>query len=151
MSVIPLSFIIDSAINLNYNNRAINAHVKETIVKPRWLKEFCTIQINCGRVTGKTEYIQSKINDNHTLVITYDRASKREYEKRLTGSITNIFTYFSDNPHIINNFKDVDLNNIWYVYIDEPKLIFREYRHLLDFYITFTHCKSEPTFIMLGE
>ncbi len=151
---IPMSFLIDSATTMNYNHREINQNIKPTLPKLRWLKDFCTVHINLGRRTGKTNYIQSKVNDKHTLIMVCDYDSKKEYEEKLTGSVTNIFTLFDKNPHFSTNnniFKDIDLNDIYYVYVDEPKLVFGHQRDLEDFYIMFSQCKSEPTFIMLGE
>jgi len=123
------------------------------IIKPAWLQQFCTVQINCGRRTGKTEYIESKVNDKNTLIITYHDASKRKYEEKLSGNISNIFVYYSMNvkDRRIINFDLIDLNNIYYVYVDEPKLTFENKYVLFDFYNLFSQCKSEPTFIMLGE
>ena len=134
-----LSSIICLAVEANKKNRELYKHTKEVYHKSDWLQNFCTIHIDIGRGSGKTEYIKNNLTEKDVVLCNSVNA-KRE----ILGDNKNMKIFYEESDLI-----GISLN-VENIYIDEPDLVF-EYFNKEKVYDIFSMCEGEPTFILLGE
>lgn len=132
--------VVSAALELNLSIR--NSHLRQMMGPIAYAHDYCSIRIDAGRQTGKTDYIMNVANDND-LVIVHDEHSARWL---LMCGVMNVFTI-----HQFRHFaKGRGFLAIEKVYIDEPKLSLPKPDDLLDLYKITTGNDHEPTFIFLG-
>lgn len=136
--------IVTSAIQLNIKNREIEGTIKkESLSLMNYINDYCSIKINIGRATGKTEYIckHAKAND---LVITHGKQGKRYMMEK--GCEANIIFL---NEHV-SEYVGIPCPD--YIYVDEPHLSIdgweKEFKILLDMVIS---NDKNQTIVYLGE
>ena len=104
-----------------------------------YLQEMCTIHVDFGRATGKTEYIVDHANI-HDLIVVATSAMKKLMERR--SPIASIMTCQEVLLRVGTNFE--------IIYIDEPHLVFRSENTLL-LYNALSNSSIKQTFILLGR
>jgi hypothetical protein len=137
-----LSDVIKLAIEENKRNRSLFPETKKVYDKSQWLCNFCTIHINVGRGSGKTDYIQYNLKDNDIAIFPSRRMS--------IVSPLDKSKIYSNLDELKDAFYGDELDNVEYVYIDEPKMSFNVFGED-EIYNIFSGCEGEPTFILLGE
>uniref|UniRef100_UPI00261DEEA2 hypothetical protein n=1 Tax=Flavobacterium sp. TaxID=239 RepID=UPI00261DEEA2 len=132
--------LVDLTIKINKNNRNIEASY--LLPLDTYYHEYCSIDINLGRQTGKTSYIKSHANFN-SLVISH----------RITDKTKKNYMYCSHH-HLNENsnaFRGISLRHIDTVYIDEGSFLSKQQRKNL--YANIAICsnhKKDITFVFLG-
>jgi len=115
--------------------------------------EFCTVQVNAGRQTGKTSYIASRARPGDLVVVANTAMKKhfRDYYALQDG--IEVFTADDvdkmDSP-ITRALRINQTVNFKNVYVDEPKLVFAGVMQHV-FYKNLTNEDDETTFVMLGR
>jgi hypothetical protein len=147
--------LVDFAIAENKENREKKIQYKDAMPKSHWLREFCTVHINCGRGTGKTEYITNELNAQD-IVIVSNYGTKKIIEDGMNQRCDNIFSSAamkyraSEKDELLYLLQTIDIKRI---FIDEPAACERNDLDLYYFYdMVAAHNKStDLTFVLLGE
>ena len=114
-----------------------------------FLSELCTVRINIGRATGKTQFIK----DNATredLIIAYSESTYKDYIRNKSHII---FTKGSNINKFIDLIRGLRIKNI---YIDEPELVCSALSITLEELYNIVWDRhlfvdELPTFILLGK
>lgn len=112
--------IVDDAVALNIAHQIRHDDNRRYIGAPHWLHDYATVDINVGRQSGKTLYINKRMTPVD-LVIVHNTESIRQFEgKDNVVTIETMFNYLRrdgmyrgrTNPHAVYN----------KIYIDEPAM-----------------------------
>jgi hypothetical protein len=137
-----LNKIVDLAIKENMRIRKLNPGLKAAISDRIYLQDNCTIHINIGRATGKTQYIIDNAKENDVVIVCSKMHKNLFFEKYKTKNV-----FYSTNDLIGKRFDNAD-----FIYIDEPALFFKKQNcDLWDIYDLFHYTKPSVTFVLLGE
>ena len=133
--------LIDSTIKLNLKCRALSKDKKEGLGKYNFAMEYATVKIDIGRQTGKTTYINEKLEkDKSAIVIVNARQQHSNFKTNKERTII-INKFNSRDSFIIEN-----LANIKTIYIDDAS--WNDKTELV--YEIFTQDDIERTFVLLG-
>lgn len=126
--------LADDLIELNKKRRKFfNANIPIEY----YTKEYCTVKIDIGRISGKTEYILRNINSDDLLIVfSYGVKSFLKKQERLK----NVRIITADELIYSNRY-----NNIW---VDNASYIHKKI-NIDILYSKFSHSR-EQTFIFLG-
>ena len=129
--------IISLAIIANLKNRKRYSQVRWYMNPYLFLREFCSIHIDIGRATGKTQCIIEMAREND-IVLVKDSFMKQSMIAKGIKS-----------KHVFCSIKEMEIHvmglNVEFVYIDEPYLI----QDVEKVYCMFGN--YAPTFIFLGR
>jgi len=119
--------LIDNAVAFNIANQLKHEDIKQHLRNIQWLTEYCTVEINLGRRTGKSYYINKRAT-RADLVICMNN----EHRRHVFKDCDNIYTAADLGEIMEAGFfyrrtgiccpRDVYWNK---VYVDEPQLIFK--------------------------
>lgn len=132
--------LADSLIELNKKRRSFFEN--DNIPIYHYTREYCTVKICIGRISGKTEYILRNI-DKNDLLIVYNYATKSflERQERLKDIRIMSVNELDSNLLYSNRFNNIWVDNASYTMYGENRI------DLL--YSKLSHSKDQ-TFIFLG-
>lgn len=137
--------LVDGLIELNKRMRIKNVNLYNIIGLKYYLKEYCTVKIDVGRQSGKSEYI-AKNSTNNDLIITFNINMKKIFTdiKHVNIPDKNIISIQS----LYNKKEEYGgrtYNNIW---MDEASFISKN--NNIDFLYDVLGKNENQTFIFLG-
>ena len=141
--------MIDNAVAFNIAHQYKNEDSKNYMAPAHWMEEFGTVEINMGRATGKSYYI-NKRSTPADLVICMNEEHKRHIFK----DCHSVFTA-RELKDIIESTgayrgRRYSLTDVYWnkIYVDEPYAVFKD-RHAREefFNLIGRHCNQV---IMLG-
>ena len=133
--------VVNAAIELNANRR--NEHLAQMLSARQYAEEYGTIQINAGRMTGKTHYIVDQAGDNDLIIVANHHA--REWYQMNGHQHVYLFDDFV-SKFITLRLKAYKYDRIW---VDEPRLSLNGPRDLENMYRA-TAENPNQTYIFLG-
>jgi len=133
-----LDSIISLAVIANLKNRRRYSQVRWYMNPCFFLKEFCSIHIDIGRATGKTQCIIEIAKENDAVLVR-DSFMK---QSMIAKGMKSKYVFCSIEEMKI---QVLGINDIEFVYIDEPHLI----KDVEEIYYMFG--RYTPTFIFLGK
>lgn len=136
---------IDELIKINLAFREKARPHFEKISPQLWLRDFCTVIVDIGRQTGKTEYICRRATKDD-LVITYSMVSANKFPDGRIFEVVSAESADFRKTLLANKYKRI--------FIDEAGLVFR----LMSFNDILRHYSDKKlvvdlentTFILLG-
>lgn len=144
--------VVDDAIALNYARQLKFSDHKNFMAAAHWLEEYGTVDINVGRQSGKSLYINERATPVD-LVLCMNEEHKRHIFKNCNASV-NTARELSDVIQMAGPYrgctahrKDIYWNK---VYVDEPYAVFsRNYKYLREEFYSLigNHCNQV---IMIG-
>jgi len=140
--------IIDSAVALNIVNQYKNEDSKMYMAAAHWLAEFGTVEINMGRATGKSRYINKRATSCDLVI-----CSTEEEKRHVFKNVTHVSTAreVRDTIEMTGRYRGRKFpdNTSWNkIYVDEPQMIFRERHARAEFFdLVGNYCNQV---IMLG-
>lgn len=134
--------VVNAALDLNMSIR--NDHMRQMLGAAAYASTYCTVRIDCGRQTGKTDYIVNNATDQD-LVIVGSPDARNWYRAQ------GVNAYLLEQlPRLLRG-KRVEIDR---VFVDEPYTVFRGPTDRYALYsITAGHpsIKNDITFILLGS
>lgn len=139
--------ILSLMIEANQAIRKEFPEAKEQIDTPYYLAEFCTIRLNIGRRTGKTQYIKDNSNINSCVIVPKEDWARNLYGVR-SGNVNNDGLMVLTICNLLANPKD-KYNKYTTIYIDEPSFVFPD-NDTHRFYAKIANPHLDQTIIMVG-
>lgn len=135
-------YMMDNLISLNKMNRNINCYKAFGLMS--FLVKYCTVKIDIGRQSGKTEYIFKHAKEND-LIILYNLQFKRSCLERYNNIKCDISTIRQINNNRENNRELKLYDTIW---VDEYSFIKR--KNDVDFIYNYFGKDINQTFVFMG-
>lgn len=132
--------LIDGLIKLNKANRKSLDGETLNISPVFYAIELCTVRCDIGRRTEKTEYIRRNAIKGD-LIVTSNQQFKASLFKDMPCDVVTSHDLLVSNGY-------VDIKTIW---IDEPYMIFKNFRSLHDLYEKLVSPKKDQTFVFMGR
>lgn len=143
MSLNKFQSIVDELLSMNLENRKFTTHARKILSPLQYLKEICTVHVDIGRCSGKTDYIIQKATKDDLIVVANQATAVSIRENIIHPENMNII-------YGNTNFPRKPFDGFKIMYVDDPKFCFQK----IDYY---TICKFflseeiEQTIVMLGE
>lgn len=115
--------VADKAIALNYELQLKNFHQRKYLAPKHWMSEYGTVDINVGRQSGKSLYINSRVT-GCDLVICMNEEHKRHVFKDCPN--VNTASELADVIVRTGAYRGYKRNDVYWnkIYIDEPCSVF---------------------------
>jgi hypothetical protein len=112
---------IDNLVALNIGFRQLqDPDYRRSMHPAQYAFEHCTVQLNIGRHTGKTEYIKRNAVEG-ALVVVPNEVMRREFLRSIKDSTSKAYVVnASTTEHLINDLSHRKFN---FILIDEPSLL----------------------------
>jgi hypothetical protein len=132
--------VMNAARELNKNIR--NEHMAQMMPLYMYLQEFGTVEVNCGRLSGKTDYILANAEPGDLIILPHNEAVRWFHQLGFTNAqtIKSALRWLNGQP------ASAISDNIW---VDEPFLSFEHQENLREFYFA-TAKRINQTYIFLG-
>jgi transcriptional regulator of met regulon len=133
------SSVVTALIQLNLQRREANARTRQGLSPSHWAAEFCTIHVDAGRQTGKTDYITRAAWSSDLIIVPNSRL--RDLIQHVT--MAEVTTGSQIHDYRGNRFPYET------IFVDEPKfsLVDATARRLM--YENFA-IDGNQTFVLLG-
>jgi hypothetical protein len=140
--------VLDAAIIANRDARK-RVELERDAVSSEYLKRHhCTVHLNIGRITGKTEAIKRLAKRGDVVLVTNEGVRKHLLRNIPPGSeiyAVDIFT-----PQKFSKYTGLGREYPRTVWIDEPSLVFADVNRY-EMYKLLSSDDFNQTFVMLGE
>lgn len=135
--------VVDNVVALNIAHQLKFEDHKRYMANAHWLEEFCTVDINVGRQSGKSLYINKRATPVDLVV-----CMNEDYKRGVFKECRNVLTVSEIAADSFNRgvrFSDIKHYNK--IYVDEPFAVFSRFKRY-DFYYKFAGLANQ--IIMLG-
>ncbi len=137
---LPFFDMVDGMITYNERSRKPISHLSNSMNPVHYAMEFCTVKVDVGRRTGKTEYVKRRA-DEYSLVIVHNNNLTKGYPDHII--VVSITELVGHNGVFFGRIKPRT------IYIEEPQMVFRTIpQHEL--YYRLVDEIYDQTFILLG-
>lgn len=131
------------------NRKNFHSKIYDFNFPSMFISELCTVHVNIGRATGKTQFIKNNATKDD-LVIAY---SRNVYEDCSKHNYHILFAQGSNISHFTDAIRGLRIKNI---YIDEPELVCKTLGIKLEeiyniIWNRHLFIDEIPTFILLGK
>lgn len=137
--------LVDSLIKLNKENRKNRNIRREDYDLISYLREFCTVKLDIGRITGKTSYIINRATKNDIVIVSRMLIQKRMFDKKCESYVYTINDILG-RRYKIKNYNNIFVDDFSYITINPEK---KEYI-LRELYYFLGNSSIDQTFILLG-
>lgn len=140
--------VYDLAIDANIRRREkLDKDVLNGLYNPHFLREYCTVHVNLGRRSGKTQYIIENCTDKD-IVIASNISITREIGTMLQHKFISPYRCHNIEKLKSNDFifSGLSVDTIW---VDEPEQCFKHVSYE-DFLFVAAQLKAKNIF-MFGE
>lgn len=141
--------ILSSMIEANQEIRNQFPEIRKEIEYAYYLKEFCTLKLDVGRRTGKTQYIIDNGNAASCVVVRNQDWAGTLYNARAGTTTDSGLMVITFNQLITSpKGKYITYNTI---YVDEPYMTLPNSKDRYKFYERIANPTLDQTIIMLGQ
>lgn len=138
---LPFFTVVDNMVAYNERRRLdMAAHIGNSMSPVQYAMDFCTVKVDAGRRTGKTEYVKQRA-DEYSLVIVHNNNLTKGYPDHI---IVVIITEIARWHHMFRGARKPRS-----VFIEEPNMVFRTMPQP-DLYYKLVDEIYDQTFILLG-
>jgi hypothetical protein len=146
--IYDLEGLVNAAIALNQRNRP-GAEIRQQLSSAAFAFEFCTVQINVGRRSGKSSVI-AKISQSDDVIITHNQDAAINFRKgQLSTPATVLSAGYIGGQLWLGKNEDWMSRQARRIFIDEPYFVNRVCP-LEQIYSQLVSYKLDQTFILLG-
>ena len=138
---LPFFSVVDSMLAYNHQRRLDMAgHLVHSMSPVQYAMDFCTVKVDIGRRTGKTEYVKQRADEWSLVIVPNNNLTKGYPDNIIVVSITEIVRWH-------DMFRGARKPRT--VYIEEPQMVFRAIPQP-DLYYRLVDEIYDQTFILLG-
>lgn len=140
--------VIDELVALNLSFRSLLPEgTRESMTASQFAYDFCTVHVNIGRGTGKTEYMKRTLFEG-VVVVVHDNRTRMRLLKETKGA-NGAYIVNGGNANPVAFGADLSIRRPTFIIIDEPHLISDEVIETI--YNIVARRDMEQVFILLGE
>lgn len=140
--------VIDELVALNLSFRSLLPEgTRESMTASQFAYDFCTVHVNIGRGTGKTEYMKRTLSEG-VVVVVHDNQTRMRLLKETKGA-NGAYIVNGGNANPVAFGADLSIRRPTFIIIDEPHLISDEVIGTI--YNIVARRDMEQVFILLGE
>ena len=137
---LPFFDMVDGMITYNERSRLPIAYMSHSMSPVQYAMDFCTVKVDAGRRTGKTEYVKQRADEWSLVIDPNNNLTKGYPDHIIVVSVTEIARWH-------DMFRGARKPRT--VYIEEPNMVFRTIPQP-DLYYRLVDEIYDQTFILLG-